>query len=38
MKYFIFNFELVTRKRKNKSLTMELVTRSEIKHFSTSSY
>ena len=30
-----FNFELVTLKQKNKSLTIELVTRSEIKYFPT---
>ena len=31
-----FNFELVTRKQKIKSLTIELVTRSKIKYFSAS--
>ena len=30
-----FNFEFVTRKRNNKSLTVDLVTRNEIKYFST---
>ena len=31
--FLIFNFELVTQKQKNKSWTIELVTRCEIKYF-----
>ena len=37
MKYFIFNFELVTPKLENKNETFELVTRSLIYYFKKSS-
>ena len=36
--YLFVNLESVTRKQKSKSLTIELVTWSEIKYFSTSSW
>ena len=35
--YWVYNLKLKTRKQKNKNLTIELVARSEIKYFSTSS-
>ena len=37
VKFFIFNLELVTRKRKNRGVTMDLVTRSVTFCFPTSS-
>ena len=36
LKFLSYNLELVTRKRENKSLTIELVTRSVTFYFSTS--